>query len=209
MKIEIKGTELVRVLTNVNLWLDETPAVFYICPLGIFVHGTDDYLAVMDWCPVRLDPPTAEIWFELHAEDFDVLLTAAREVKSKDLSVDVTPGSLVVPYHVERDEKDKIVLTEGSSSLVTHEADEFSGWLEIFSEAMDTDCVKMERGFAIRAERWLKLCRVKAEKDAPIDVRFLPDRMAAIKIGSSFRALVRFLDRGIAKEAIEKKEMMW
>lgn len=207
-------------LTNVNLWLDETPAVFYICPLGIFVHGTDDYVAVMDWCPVRLDHPTEEIWFELHTEDFDALLAAAREVKSKDLSVDVTPGSLVVPYHVERDDgtegstsasgrKGKIVLTEGSSSLVTHEADEFSGWLEIFSEAMDTDCVKMERGFAIRAERWLKLGRVKAEKDAPIDVRFLPDRMAAIKIGSSFRALVRFLDRNIAKEAIEKKEMMW
>ncbi len=221
--VSVKGPELVRVLTNVSLWHD--PGVSFskgkvVAEFGtnqISFFSTDGFVSVLDSLKIENEHLSHEV-FELDEVDIDRMLLAARDVKTKTLEFTLSEGGIILPYEFEVDEKNKVTLT-GPGSRVVGFLTTLPQWVEATAlEIYDPGQTPyMMSALAIRPERWLKLSRVRADKDAPIDVLFVDPinpkapAMAVVKIGGTFRALVNFVDRNVAIAGLgeKAKDYLW
>lgn len=216
--IEIKGSELVRVLTNVGLWHDPGAmtglAYLHFEGASMDAYATDGYVAATDALETALHEDGGGGFFALSESEMDRLLLAAREVKTKTITLEVDLR-IKLPYVFNEDEKGKISISEDEGSTEIGIVANPPEWCVALAEEMIEPVGMAYEVFAMRPERWLKLSRVKADKNAPIDVIFLQPwnqkapAMAAIKIGGTFRALVNFVEREKAKEAIGENAKGW
>lgn len=226
--ITLKGSELVRILTNVSLWHDPNAvgglAYMTFRQNLIEVFSSDGYVGALDSLEYESDTWTYAT-LALTEMDVDKIVMASREVKTKTIDIYIDPDTckLHLPYDFSLGEKGatarsapKLTLEEGES-LVGEAIPSMPDWcLAIYDETLEPE-VKSTSIFAMRPERWLKFSRVKADKDAPIDVAFLDPwnnkapLMAAVRIGGTFRALVNLVERDKAKTALgdKAKEWMW
>lgn len=219
LDFEVKGTDLAKVLTNVSLWHD--PGVGYTgghmfiqsfaLTNQVAFYASDGYVAAMDEVTVSyLDKDRGSAWnsfnFLLTEGEVDLLLLAARAVKTKTITLSIRSGQLMIPYTFERDEKGKAILSEVEGNTLVGTSSEEPEWVNFLEEAIEGNEEPVNcSGFLIRPERWLKLSRVKADKDAPIAVKFIEPwnenapAVALIKIGDTFRAAVNFVESEVAR----------
>lgn len=207
----VKGRELVKALSNVALWHDpnekisEGCVVMHVTESHVEFFAFDGFVAAMDSIP-GVDYEDASRTYRLSTDDVDRLLLAARAVGTKDIQLDAG-ARIEVPYGFTLDDKGKWSLAAEGSRTYIGDGAEFPQWCDAFYDAlMYAEPVSVGGVWAIRPERFLKLSRVRADKDAPIDMciieAFNPmaPAVAAIKIGPTFRALVNFVNRDVAKE---------
>lgn len=213
LTVEIKGSELVRVLTNISLWHEKTDlfgehAWLHLSGGRIYAVATDGYVGVKDHLDIE---PVEDLFFwKLATGDVDRLVMAAREVKTKTIEITLADNAINLPYDFDVDEKGKISIKEGTS-CVGEGVPSPEDWVNaILDVDLDPEPISHST-WAIRPERWLKLSRVKADKDAPIDVMFVDSwnskapSLAVIKIGGSFRAAVNLVDRQKAAQKLGDK----
>jgi hypothetical protein len=240
--LNAKGPEVVRSLSNASLWHEKdnslAPYVFmYVSFLQgtLSFYSTDSYVAAVDSCGFTIpeDQETASLQkgVKLTEDDVDKFLLAARAVKTKDLGITLG-DTLRLPYIFEQDDKGKWSISEEGGSSDVESSGLFRAtpigsyhqgipnWVEAFDGVLhDAECCVADPAsvFAIRPERFLKLSRVRADRDAPIDIQIVDainprsPEMAAIKIGPTFRAIVNFVDREQAKARLgdNAAEWMW
>jgi alpha-glucosidase (family GH31 glycosyl hydrolase) len=235
---QIKGVELAKVIRNAMLWQEpgvkwtqkseEEPGGRVILSFAVAelsFYATDGYAAVRDFIEYSEAIPhftpgkTREFWFT--DDEMEALLAMAVDSKTGPLTLRWDQDHVQLDYSVSVDDKKKIILGEGS--VFFGEPTEFPDWAEGLEDALELaenpekgDRMSMSE-FALRPERLVKFLRVRADKEAPVDFRFLVPMnsksgpMAAVKIGHTFRGLVNFVNRDVAREKLpeEQKGFMW
>lgn len=242
--VQIKGVDLAKVIRNAMLWQD--PGVSWtkgrvllsFAGSELSLYSTDGYTAARDHVAYAEElqqfstGKTWEFWFS--EREMEVFLLMAVDSKTGPLSISWDTEHVTLPYgydvKYEDPEKAKnpenlketgIVLTDGTSFF--GEPTDFPEWAEALEEALETaeDPQAGERQLqldvALRPERIRKLLNVRADREAPVDFRFLTPMnanagpMAAVKIGATFRALVNFVHRQTARENLvgEQKDFLW
>ena len=227
--VQVKGVDFAKVIRNVILWQDQDvrltqgKALLSFSATELSMYSCDGWTAVRDevsYVPVEM---TDTIEYLLTEDEMDTLLLAAVESKTGPLTLHVTAIALKLDYDVipeDKDSKTKKSLKEGTIFL--GERSTVPEWVDALEEALeyaDQDSVESypQDVFCLRPERFMKFVRVRADKEAPIDMKLLrpinpkAGPMAAVKIGFTFRGLVNFVNREVALENLtdEQKVFLW
>lgn len=216
--VQVKPGDLTRALVNADLWLDDESSLAFIQfeASGIRTYSTDGFVAMTDFCPyvgspeelgLLADEPT----FHVMPEAIDQLLVYTRK-GTKVIEVDVLEDRFEIPVSLSYDEATKkYTLGEGTSGFGEYVLS--PPWASVLLEEDDRDEEILLSRIAVRAERFLKLSRVRADSLAPIDMKFInpwnsnAPAMALVKIGATFRAAVNLVNREVAmKNAAEGAE---
>lgn len=240
MEVQIKGIDLAKVLRNVILWQEQEVSLTQGKVLASFAstevsfYSTDGYTAVCDWVSYSMPlddlPPVYNFWFT--EDEMDTLLMAAVDSKTGALTIHLKEDGIEIGYSVERKyedpekAKDPENLKETGKTLVDGsvffgEPGAIPEWVDALEEALEeAETGRLYPGvsdFAMRPERLVKFFRVRADKEAPVDMRLLAPLnekagpMAAVRIGHTFRALTNFVNRDEARKHLkpEHQGFLW
>lgn len=207
MTLKVPALELDRVIQNVLHYTDNQAirlqeVFFVISNKGLQAFSCDDYVTVTDSLSVDSD---LSFEFSLSIEDVDKLGAWIKKDKK-----------VVHKYPIEIRQKFTGVLFECDETSTDDESDNFflsfkspnyEAWglvmLLLDEEAEQTDYT----GFALRSERLVKLARLKADKDAPIDMRFVlinGHLIVQFKKGETLKGAIMPVTRSLVKE-----EFLW
>jgi hypothetical protein len=211
--VQVKGSDLTRVLVNIDLWL--VSGYLHVDEDGIRGYSTDGFVACADVAELQGKSddwmPGDEYLYEVTADDIDHLLLITRKVGQKPVEVIFTETCLTVDgfdfVNEGTDDKPKWVLDvnpEAESSFGIGKVD-MPEWVHLLLDSVTNIEEKCPvTNLAFRAERFLKLSRVRSDNLAPIDMVLVPPLnseagpMVLVRIGDTFRALVNSVNREVA-----------
>lgn len=234
LSVQIRGSELAKVIRNAQLWQEEGVSLTNGRALLSFgrneltLYSTDGYTAMKD--EIEYNEPTTMahddyVFYWFTEDQMDSFLMMAVDAKTGPLRIefDLVEG-VKLPYDItpeDKDNKTKKVLKEGS--VFFGEPSDLPEWCQALEEALElaelpeSGDLQFETQIAMRPERLVKFFRVRTDKEAPVDFRFMTPwnpkggPMAAVKIGFTFRALINFVNRDVAKMNLteEQQVFMW
>lgn len=239
LEVQVKGVDLAKVLRNVILWQEQEVSLTQgrvfasFSAVEVSFYSTDGFTAVSDW--VAYSIPFGDLDFLqnywLSEDEIDTLLMAAVDSKTGALTIHLSPESILIGYAVEPKYEDpekakdpenlkEIGKTLVDGSVFLGESGVIPEWVDALEEALEeaegnSHMGEAQHSFAMRPERLVKFFRVRADKEAPVDMRLLAPLntragpMAAIKIGHTFRALTNFVNREVAKENLKPEHMVF
>lgn len=190
-----KGADIARALDNALLFCDPKaeylPGVVHVefSAGGIAFSACDDYATGRDSVGVLTPPNIGH--FDITEESADAIVKAARSARSQSVTLALDELSFV--------------LTVGEVETVA-DADESSDAWDDILPLIDVDAHESQDlppTVAFSATRFARFGRVKALKDAPMDVRFMATEgapLALIKIGPTFRGELQGVRRDEAME---------
>lgn len=215
--IQIKGSELTRLLVNADLWA-EADCWIFMDPGCVQVYSTDTFVAMMDVATTEGQEGDVAVkgGYRLTEEDIDKILKATRKVGAKVMDLEITAEGFSIPFlFVNTGTEDKIIweLQEGTSFF-----GEPSGqpqWVSLLSDILEDEdpILVMTTCVAFRPERLLKLSRVRSDSKAPIAMKFVKawnpkaQDMTLIKIGDTFRAVVNTVSRDVAVANLDEEQI--
>ena len=202
-----KGTDIARALDNALLFSDPKaeylPGIVHVefSGTGIAFSACDDYATGRDRVG-EVTLSTCDMRFEITEEVAENLRNHARSARAKAVLI----------------EHDAVSLT-ADGSLMGPIASPEAAWNDILP-LIDVDAHEpqgLPATVAFNATRFARFGRVKALKDAPMDIRFLamPTDVAApiavVKIGPTFRGEIQGVRREAAKEHLgaEAQDCFW
>lgn len=226
--VQIKGAELAKVIRNAMLWQEEGVSLTNGRALLSFglneltLYSTDGYTAMRDSIEYGEEfSGINDLNFWFTEDQMDSFLMMAVEAKTGPLRIEFDSSGVKLPYDItpeDKDNKTKKVLKDGS--VFFGEPSDLPDWAEALEEALElaeSGVWRTESRIAMRPERLVKFFRVRTDKEAPVDFFFMEPfnersgPMAAVKIGYTFRALVNFVNRDVAKMNLteEQQVFMW
>lgn len=177
MALKVTAFDLDRVVQNVNLYSDPKAmrlqeVLFH--PIGdkIHVYACDDYVALTD--SLDIQEGTLKEDFTLTVQDLDKLgdwIKKDKKVVHK-YDIEIRPKFTGMIFECNETSTEEI----SDNIFFTYAKVNEGGW-EIVKELLDLEN-QPETGhsFSVRPERLAKLARVKADKEAPIAMRFVDVR---------------------------------
>ncbi len=208
MSFKVPALELDRVIQNVLHYADPASIgvreiFFVVSTKGIQCFSCDDYVTVSDSLSSDLDVVPFE--FSLSIEDTEALGAWIKKDKK-----------VVHKYDIIIQQKMTGVLFECDETSTDDESDNmffsilqpsYEAWdlvMRLLNEELET----IEgSGFALRPERLVKLARLKADREAPIDMRFTSLNgvfFVQFKKGSTITGAIMPVKRSKVKE-----EFLW
>lgn len=197
--MKISAKELDRVLQNALEFGNEgevrlNEILFVFSTDNLSVLSCDDYVAVVD----RVDGDFYENTFSLTIPDAKRLgawiKTDRKTVKKVDIEVRYKMTGII--FEVEDD-----------SFFVSWRGPKMEGWNLVFQLLEEDHPDVMFDGFAIRPERLTKMSKLRADKEAPIDLRAIDINghlIVQFRLGHTLRGAIRPVDTDYVQE-----EFLW
>jgi hypothetical protein len=197
--MHVSAPDLDRVIQNALLYVNEKSVrvvhvLFLVLDNRLIAYSTDDYIAVTDSCPVV--DQAGKIWTTLSIADAKLL----GEWIKKDKKV-------VHKYDIKIQKKFTGILFEcedtstddGSDNIFFPLTPEHKETWDLVFELLAEDAFDCPVSFlAIKPERLAKLARLKADKEAPIDLRGVEIRghpLVQFKKGDTITGCIMPVDR--------------
>lgn len=170
MSYKVAAADLDRVVQNVLLFADKkavrlNEVFFYTNPDGLGVYSCDDYIALGD----TLSADLANREFALSIEDAEALGDWIKKDKKVVHKYDIILRYKMTGIIFECDETSGE--DDSDNIFFTYKTANQKAWDMVFQLLSEENEERLVQGFAIRPERLTKLARIKADKQAPIDVR--------------------------------------
>lgn len=204
-----KGTDIARALDNALLFCDAKaeylPGIVHVefSAGGIAFSACDDYATGRDRVG-EVTLATADARFQMAEADADAVVKFARSARTKSVVLELSD--------------EKLSITIGDEVEAYYVAKAFHPWDDILP-LIDVDAHEsagLPHTVAFNAARFARFGRVKALKDAPMDIRFYrgPSAeapVALVKIGPTFRGEIQGVRREAAMKHLgpEAMECFW
>lgn len=169
MDYKVTAPDLDRVVQNALLYADKkairlNEVFFYTNADGLGVYSCDDYIALGD----SLSADLGNSEFALSIEDTEKLGEWIKKDKKVVHKYDIILRYKMTGIIFECDETS----TEDSDNIFfSYRAPLQDTWNMVFQLLSEENEERTVSGFAVRPERLAKLARIKADKEAPIDMR--------------------------------------
>lgn len=208
MAVKIPAPDLDRVVQNCLLYADSkalrlNDVLFEGNGESISVYSCDDYVTLKDTAP--LSEGLFLNSFSLSVSDVDALGDWIKKDKKVVHKYEISLRRKMTGIIFECDETST---DEDSDNIfLRYTNDQNEAW-EIVKELLSLENARLNSGgFSVRPERLAKLARVKADKDAPISMRFVDVRGLMIiqfkKGESAYGAIMP------VKEEYVREEFLW
>lgn len=208
MGVKVSAVDLDRIVQNINLYTDPKAMRLrevLFTPVGDILHifACDDYVAITD--SLEIQEGTLKQEFTLTVEDLDSLGDWIKKDKK-----------VVHKYELEIRPKFRGVIFESPDTSSDELSDNVyysygpvnSGSWDVVMELLSTENEMLDTyGFSLRPERLAKLARIKADKEAPISLRFVDVRGKMIiqfKKGTTAYGAIMPVDESVVQE-----EFLW
>lgn len=199
----VSAPDLDRVLQNALLYVNPKSVYLKEVFFGVIegkidVYSSDDYVTVTDSAPVTSDQET---WFSLSIEDTKRLaewVKLDKKVVHKSTIIVTFRHTLVEASSDDSDEEISVPYVKEPNLPV------FDIMMQLLDEDAEQEKIQVN---AFRPERLAKLARLKADKEAPVDMRGVSIRevhFIQFKIGETITGCIKPVER----EAVDDR-FLW
>lgn len=205
MSIKVTALDLDRIVQNALLFADKNAnrlreVLFIIEGSIVTVYACDDYFVISDSLEIQENPTNGR--FTLSVEDLEIL---GKWIKQDKKVVHKYQISIQQKFTGTLFECDETSTDEESDNIfLNHASDHTELWERVHAMLDLNRPLITANGFLVRPERFMKLSRFKAPKEAPIAFRFVDVRGTMIiqfKLGTTlFGAIIPVFEEYVQEE---------